>query len=250
MPQTDHGERLSIDFLGFVNMPDEERWSFLRPEVAWALSEAQWLEMGWSLAASGQVRGQTRVVSTAGGVWRIACDSMDSVASLIPCGNIIKKLHKLHEIRPLPEIRELSPVPPNAFGRPMAMLRSIPWKNMPEPLWHKFAWRMAVDAETAETTEVFAIQNGTWHIRCHSQHAWEFLQFPQAVLGMLSWFSRMRPLPEARSIAPVMGTISANPEKIAVSMQPQDDPDIPQTISDPRMRRILAHLRPRNRSDV
>ena len=232
-------------------MPDEDKWTFLSRDAAWSLSGTQWLDMAWTLATREQVRGQTRVVSTQNGAWRISCDSMDTIASLLPYGRILAKLHALHDIRPLPPVRELSPMPPLDFGKPLTMLRNIPWKEMPEELWRRYAWRMAVDAETAETTEIATIQNGNWHIRCRSQHAWNFLQFPQPVLGMLAWFSKMRPLPAAKAITPILAELPT--ENRAESAQipfVDDDPDIPASIASPELRRILANLRPKNRSNA
>ena len=185
----------------------DDAFGWLKESDLACLGGAEWVAMAWSLAVDGIARGKTRVADTKDGIWRIACDSMKTIASLIPHGRIVARLHALHERRRLPELRGIAPIPPTEFGQPVAMLRGIAWRQMPEAMWRRFAWQMSVDARTAERTELAGTDHGVWRVVCHSRHAWEFLRDPTPVLGMLAWIDRMRPLGVPQRLVVTMGDV-------------------------------------------
>ena len=245
LPTTASAAGRSIEFVPVVNMLNVDKIISLPKEMLAHLSPHEWLESAWNAAVENIIRDKTKIVKIERGIWRIQCYSMQAVAQLQAPGKIISRLHQLHTIRELPELRGFMALPPIGVGTPMQMLKSLPIENMPANLWTKFAWRLAVDPETAQSSSVIGISKGTWQIRCDSQHAWDFLQIPEPTLGMLRWLSHFKPLPEAKALALRLGQISlpqATPQK---EQDVTDDPDIPMSITDPNLRCMLARLRPK-----
>lgn len=230
-------------------MIDAYSHPYLTHELVYAVSLETWVSMAWNIAVEGIVRGKSRVSSTQHGVWRIWVDSMETIASMIPHGEIIRRLHDLSAFRALPPIEFLAPMPPIEMGRPMAMLRSIAWEKMPDHLWLDCAWHICVDKVTARDTEISSTIQGVWTVRCRSKAAWDMIRQPEPILGMLRWISKMRPLPPVTRLSPVLVMTSSD----GIQSEPQDLPDdddaIPASISDPTIRRVLARLKPRKSNE-
>ena len=234
----------SIEFVLVVNMLNVDKMISLPKAMLAELSPSEWLENAWHAAVEGLIRDKTKVIKTERGIWHIQCHSMLAVAQLQAPGQIIARLHSLHLVRELPELRGFMARPPIGVGTPMQMLRSLPVEQMPEHVWQKFAWQLAVDPETAQTSSITGIFQGIWQIRCDSQHAWAFLQNPEPTLGMLRWLSQFKALPEAVALDLRLGNIVLTQPQTSEAEEIMDDSDIPASISDPNMRRMLARLRP------
>lgn len=188
-------------------MLDADKISYLTPENVWQLSAEEWQTCAWHLSISGILNGETQILRSNGGRWAVACAEMRDVAVLQTPWEIIKRIHQLSEIRPLPELRSICVIPPMRFGTPMNMLKSVPYKQMPENLWIELAWRISVDETTAKTTKLISANNGVYQVRCNSMHAWEALKSPEITLNLLAWLSGLRKLPEAHKIVCLLGDI-------------------------------------------
>ncbi|MBQ9396805.1 MAG: hypothetical protein IJU23_14990 [Proteobacteria bacterium] len=188
-------------------MLDEGIFTWLTHDVIYAMSSKEWLVAAFHLACDGIVSGKAEVESTNNGIWRISCESMQTVASLVDLHEVKSRLFQLNQKRRLPELKRLVLVPPMGVGSPIAMMNSIPFKQMPEHLWLKFAWKMSVDPETASSSELIGVKDGVWQVRCYSDHAWQFLQNKQHIMKMLVWISRLRKLPEIHNIQVFLGEL-------------------------------------------
>ncbi|MBQ9817163.1 MAG: hypothetical protein IJM59_06855 [Proteobacteria bacterium] len=186
-------------------MLDANKISHLTPETVWALSEREWLTAAWHLAVDGIVSGKTEIVRIDEGIWFVRCNSMMSIGELFQNKEIVARVHQISSLRRLPRLIQIEPIAPNDFGMPFNMFRII--RQAPEALWRKFAWRMAVDPETADSTVLLSCEKGIWVVRCHSGHACEFLQHPERTLAILNWIGRLRALPEARKINIILGNM-------------------------------------------
>ena len=118
-------------------MLDAEKLKHLSEEMIYALSASQWIDVSWHNAVDGIVHGQTSILGTENGEWRILCDSLQTVSELLNSGEIIQRIHQQHEMRFLPPLRRIIPVPQARFGSPMAMLRCFPYQKMPDNLWQE-----------------------------------------------------------------------------------------------------------------
>lgn len=188
-------------------MLDEGIFTWLTRDVIFSMTSEEWLTAAFHLACDGIVNGKAKVTSTNHGVWQIECQSMQTVASLADLNEVKSRLHQLSQKRKLPEFKKLILIPPMGVGTPVAMMKSIPYQKMPEHLWQKLAWNMAVDPETAKTSELIGIKNGVWMVRCYSEHAWQFLQNNTHVVNMLVWLNKFRKLPEIKNIQVFLGEI-------------------------------------------
>lgn len=191
-------------------MLDEGIFTWLTHDVIYSMTAKEWLVAAFHLACDGIVAGKAEVDSTNNGIWRISCESMQTVASLADLREVKTRLLQLDQKRRLPPIKKLVLVPPTGVGTPVAMIRAIPFEQMPEELWHKFAWKMSVDPETANASELIGIKNGIWQVRCHSDHAWQFLQNEEHIMNMLAWISQFRKLPEISHIQVFLGEIRSD----------------------------------------
>jgi hypothetical protein len=61
---------------------------------------------------------------------------------------------------------------------------------------------------------------------------------------MLRWLSQFKALPEAVALDLRLGNIVLSQPQAAEAEEIMDDSDIPASITDPNMRRMLARLRP------
>lgn len=237
----------SIEFVQVVNMLNVDKITSFPMTVLAEFSPSEWIENAWNAAVDGLMTDPTHVVKIESGIWFIQCHSMQAVARLQAPGKIIARLHRIHQIRELPSVRGFIALPPIGVGTPMQMIRSLPIESMPSHIWQAFAWHISVDPGTAKSTSVTGISQGIWQIRCDSQHAWDFLQNPEPTLGMLRWLSQFKALPDALALDLRLGNIVPSHSQTLSSAEQDimDDPDIPPTIKDPDLRRILAKLRPR-----
>lgn len=235
-------------------MLDDVGCTDLTKKVIDALSETDWIVVAWNRAVESIVSGRTKVLSTNRGVWRIHCDTMKSVSELSHCGEILSRLHQLNDIRPLPAIRAIAPVLPLDMSSPIAMLRAIPYREMPEDLWRQYAWNMSVDEVTFETTSICSIKNGVWTIKCRSRHAAEFLQNDEPIRGMIWWLNRIRPLPEMTQIVVLTAdmrdekTMSEDNRGISSEEKKDDETCLPDGIMDRELRQMLMRLRKKSAS--
>ena len=208
------------------------------------MSPEAWRTAAWDAAVEGIVTGVSRVVRTVRGYWHINCDSLKTMQSLQGRGEIVARLHQMHEIRILPPLRAIITIPPDDFVSPFSLVHRKNILNMPPEIWHAYAFKLSVDSETAETISIIGISNGIWQVRCDSVHAYQFLQTPQTVIGMIYWLSRrFRPLPPMSQISLMLGKIQMSQPATECGIQP-DDADIPVSVTDPELRRILARLKP------
>ncbi len=247
---------LSIVFLRFVNMLDDAGCTVLSKDMIFALSERDWLVVAWNCAVEKIVSGRTKVLSTNRGIWRIQCDTMETVSELSCCRQVLLRLHQLNDIRQLPPIRAIAPVPPLDMSSPIAMLRAMPYREMPEALWRQYAWNISVDAVTSETTSICSIKNGVWTIKCRSQHAAEFLRNDERVRGMIWWLNRIRALPEMNRIVVLMADMAHEQtvtdgnkcHSLDETEVCEGEPELPDGIRDRELRRMLMRLKKKGAS--
>ena len=165
-----------------------------------------WLHAAWDAAVEG-IEGSS-VVKTDNGFWFIQCETLETLQSLQACGQIIARIHHIDEIRMLPQLRWIVLLPPNRFCSPFSLLKEHVVRQMPEHQWIKYAYQLSVDPITGQTSSVSAIDNGVWHIRCTSEHAYRTLQSPQTMMGMIHWLAqKYRPLPALHQLKLSLGQI-------------------------------------------
>ena len=175
------------------------------------MSPEAWLRTAWDAAVEG-IDGSS-VVKTDNGFWFIQCETLETLQSLQVCGQIVARIHHIGERRKLPQLRAIVLLPPNRFCSPFSLLKEHVIQQMPEHQWLKYAYRLSVDPITAKTSMVSAIDNGVWHIRCASDHAYQVLQAPQAMMGMIHWLSqKYRPLPALCRLKLSLGQIKNEEE--------------------------------------
>lgn len=177
-------------------------------DVIKSMSPDDWIKSAWDAAVEGIVCGSATILGTENGIWRVRCESIETLRSLQGRVEIISRLHRIHDLRKLPPLRGISLIPPDDFCSPFALIKRNVIMQMPEHQWIKYAYQLSVDAETARTSSVIDIDHGIYHIRCDSSHAYQALKFPQTLIGMISWLSRKyRPLPEIRQVSLSLGQI-------------------------------------------
>ena len=159
-------------------------------DVIKSMSPEDWTKSAWDAAVEGIVCGNATILGTDNGIWRVRCETLETLRSLQGRGEIIARLHHIHELRQLPALRGLSLIPPDDFCSPFALIKRNVILQMPVHQWIKYAYQLCVDDETARTSSVVAIDNGIYHIRCDSKHAYQALQYPQTLIGMMCWLSR------------------------------------------------------------
>ena len=176
-------------------------------EVAWSMSNSEWLKSAWNLACKDITESPTRILSCENGVWKVSCDTLSDAARLLNHPKVMANIGQLGMVRPLPMIRSIRPILPKTMTSPSTMICQIPIYQMPEKYWHELVWKLSVDEITASTTAIAAIENGVWRIRCDSRHAWDFLQNPEPIFEKIAFLGQVRPLRELKRIELLLGNI-------------------------------------------
>ena len=175
------------------------------------MSPDAWLRTAWDAAVEG-IAGSS-VVKTDNGFWFIQCETLETLQALQDCGRIVAQLHQMDEYRKLPQLRGIVLLPPTHFSSPFSLLKNHVIQQMPEHQWLKYAYQLSVDSVTAQTSSVLAVDNGVWHVRCTSEHAYRMLQSPQTMMGMIHWLAqKYRPLPALYRLQLSLGHIQNEEE--------------------------------------
>ena len=64
-------------------------------DVIKSMSPDDWIKSAWDAAVEGIVCGSATILGTENGIWRVRCESIETLRSLQGRGEIISRLHRI-----------------------------------------------------------------------------------------------------------------------------------------------------------